>query len=146
MPVLVENNKKMMLKHFRTRGYRGFCMTRFDKDETKLSQDEKELGGIPNNSVDIINQHWTALETYILKYVGEYEPDANETHVREVGQVGRMYFDRTLRDWSRFNIQKRTEFDASISSGLALMAINKNKYVMPKKEKKVYKLALPTYK
>jgi hypothetical protein len=145
MPVLVENNKKMMLKHFRTRGYRGFCMTRFDKDETKLSQDEKELGGIPNNSVDIINQHWTALETYIINYVGEYSPEPNETHVREVGQHGRMYFERTLRDWSKFNIQKRTEFDASISSGLALMAINKNKYVIKKPEKKVYKITLPTY-
>ena len=39
-----------------------------------------------------------------------------------------MYFQRTLDDWSRFNINNRTKHDASISSGLAIMACNKNKY------------------
>jgi ribosomal protein L33 len=39
-----------------------------------------------------------------------------------------MYLQRTLEDWARFDINKRTKHDASISSGLALMACNKNKY------------------
>ena len=39
-----------------------------------------------------------------------------------------MYFQRTLEDWSRFNINNRTSHDASISSGLALMACNKHRY------------------
>ncbi len=39
-----------------------------------------------------------------------------------------MYFDRTLNDWARFDINNRTKFDASISSGLAVMACNKNRY------------------
>ena len=39
-----------------------------------------------------------------------------------------MYFQRTLEDWARFNINNRTSHDASISSGLALMACNKNRY------------------
>ena len=39
-----------------------------------------------------------------------------------------MYFTRTLNDWSRFNINKRTAFDATISSGLAIMACNRNLY------------------
>ena len=37
-------------------------------------------------------------------------------------------FNNTLNDWSRFNISNRTKHDASISSGLAIMACNKNKY------------------
>lgn len=40
-----------------------------------------------------------------------------------------MYFQETLEDWARFNINNRTNFDASISSGLAIMACNKNKYI-----------------
>jgi len=40
-----------------------------------------------------------------------------------------MYFQRTLEDWARFNINNRTKHDASISSGLALMACNKNRYI-----------------
>ena len=39
-----------------------------------------------------------------------------------------MYFQRTLEDWAKFNINKRTKHDASISSGLALMACNKHRY------------------
>ncbi len=34
----------------------------------------------------------------------------------------------TLNDWARFDINNRTKFDASISSGLAIMACNKNRY------------------
>ena len=39
-----------------------------------------------------------------------------------------MYFQRTLEDWAKFNINNRTKHDATISSGLAAMACNKNKY------------------
>ena len=41
---------------------------------------------------------------------------------------GDMYFQRTLEDWAKFDINNRTTHDASISSGLALMACNKNRY------------------
>jgi len=33
-----------------------------------------------------------------------------------------------LNDWSKFDINKRTKFDAAISSGLAIMACNKHLY------------------
>ena len=39
-----------------------------------------------------------------------------------------MYFQKTLEDWAAFDINNRTKHDASISSGLAIMACNKNKY------------------
>ena len=43
-------------------------------------------------------------------------------------QYGTMYFQKTLEDWAAFDINNRTKHDASISSGLAIMACNKNKY------------------
>jgi len=145
MPILVENNKKMLLKHFKVRGYRGFCLNRFDKHANRLSPDEKELGGIPNNSADIINQHWTSIESYVNKFVGEYVAEDNEQPIREEGVIGNMYFNRTLSDWLKFDIAKRTNFDASISSGLALLAINRNKY-KPQEEKKTYDFKFKKYK
>ena len=39
-----------------------------------------------------------------------------------------MYFNRTLNDWVKFNINNRTKYDAAISSGLAAMACNRNLY------------------
>ena len=128
MPVLVENNKKLMLKHFKVRGYRGFIMSRFDKDINRLSVDEKELGGLPNSSEDIKNYHWSAIEEYVDKYVGEYKAEEGEKPIREEGVVGNMYFNRTLQDWLKFDVNNRTKYDASISSGFAIMAVNRHKY------------------
>ena len=38
-----------------------------------------------------------------------------------------MYFNKTLEDWIGFKIDKRTKFDLTISSGLALLASSKIK-------------------
>ena len=117
MPILAENNKPRLLYHLKRRGYRGYSMNRPDKTAYKLSVTEKEIGGIPNSSEDVKQAHAAAIESYIEMFVG-YN---NE-------QYGTMYFQRTLEDWAAFNINNRTKHDASISSGLAIMACNKNKY------------------
>lgn len=48
-----------------------------------------------------------------------------------------MYFTRTLRDWARFDINNRTKFDATISSGLAIMANQKFEYNQKQKDSKI---------
>ena len=118
MPILAENNKPRLLYYLRRRGYRGFSMNRPDKVWNKLSVAEKEVGGIPNSSEDIKQAHAAAIEMYIQSHVG-LKPD---------GQYGNMYFNRTLNDWAKFDINKRTKFDAAISSGLAVMACNRHLY------------------
>ena len=118
MPILAENNKPRLLYHLKRRGYRGFSMNRPDKLWNKLSVTEKEIGGIPNTSEDIKQAHAAAIETYINKYVG-YNED---------GSAGNIYFNRTLNDWAKFDINKRTKYDATISSGLAIMACNRHLY------------------
>jgi hypothetical protein len=129
MPLLAENNKPRLLYYLRRRGYRGYSMNRPDKAWNKLSVAEKEIGGIPNSSEDIKQAHAAAIETYIQKHVGS----------KGVGEYGDMYFTRTLNDWAKFNISKRTAYDAAISSGLAIMACNRNLY-RPNAEVKKEKL------
>ena len=118
MPILAENNKPRLLYYLKRRGYRGFSMNRPDKLWNKLSVTEKDIGGIPNSSEDIKQAHAAAIESYIENYIGQ---------VTE-GMYGDMYFQKTLEDWAGFNINNRTKFDATISSGLAIMACNKNRY------------------
>jgi hypothetical protein len=118
MPLLAENNKPRLLYYFRRRGYRGYSMNRPDKAWNKLSVTEKEIGGIPNSSEDIKQAHAAAIEMYIQQYVGDVGS----------GNWGSMYFNRTLNDWAKFDINKRTKFDATISSGLAIMACNRHLY------------------
>jgi len=135
MPILAENNKPRLLYHFKRRGYRGFAMNRPDKIYNKLSVTEKEIGGIPNSSEDIKQAHAAAIESYIEDFVG----------LKQNG-YGDMYFQRTLEDWAKFNINNRTSHDASISSGLAIMACNKNKYVpIFKLKKEVFPLGFKKY-
>ena len=118
MPLLAENNKPRLLYYLKRRGYRGYSMNRPDKTYNKLSVAEREIGGIPNSSEDIRQAHAAAIESYIDRYVG----------LREDNNYGDLYFNRTLNDWALFDINKRTKFDAAISSGLAIMACNKNLY------------------
>ena len=69
------------------------------------------------SSEDIKQAHAAAIESYIENYIGFRDPG-----------YGDMYFQRTLEDWAKFNINSRTKHDASISSGLAIMACNKHLY------------------
>ena len=117
MPILCENNKPRLLYYFKRRGYRGFSMNRPDRVWNKLSITEKEIGGIPNSSEDIKQAHAAAIESYIESHIGY----SNE-------EYGDMFFQKTLEDWATFDINNRTKHDASISSGLAIMACNKNRY------------------
>jgi hypothetical protein len=118
MPILAENNKPRLLYYLKRRGYRGYSMNRPDKVWNRLSVAEKEIGGIPNSSEDIRQAHAAAIESYINSHVGD----------KGNGEYGDMYFNTTLNDWAKFDINKRTKFDAAISSGLAIMACNKNLY------------------
>tara|TARA_R110002050_G_scaffold221893_1_gene357754 strand:+ start:1722 stop:3998 length:2277 start_codon:yes stop_codon:yes gene_type:complete len=133
MPILIENNKPRLLYHFKNRGYRGFCMNRPDKHFNKLSKTEKELGGIPNTSEDVKQSHASAIESYIEKHIGMDLTGA----YRDSTEIGSMYFTRTLDEWARFDINNRTKFDASISSGLAVMANQKNLYLPEQKQSKI---------
>jgi hypothetical protein len=136
MPILAENNKPRLLYYLRRRGYRGFSMNRPDKVWNKLSVAEKEVGGIPNSSEDIKQAHAAAVEMYIQEHVGH----------KGDGVYGSIVFNRTLNDWSRFDITKRTKFDATISSGLAIMACNRHLYrPNPEREKQKLNINIAKY-
>ena len=136
MPLLAENNKPRLLYYLKRRGYRGYSMNRPDRLWNKLSVAEKEVGGIPNSSEDIKQAHAAAIESYIDKYVG----------IKSDGQYGDMYFNNTLNDWARFDINKRTKFDAAISSGLAIMGCNRHLYrPVADREKQKLNLSIAKY-
>lgn len=131
MPMLAENNKPRLLYHFKKRGYRAYSMNRPDRLWNQLSSTEKEIGGIPNSSQDIIHAHAAAIESYIESHVG----------IKQDGTAHPMYFNNTLNQWAKFNLNKRTLYDAAISSGLAIMACNKLKY-HPSVERTIKKIPI----
>jgi len=115
-PVLIENNKYGIARYFESRGYDEYLMDRPVHLATTAMKTSVKTKGIPSNSQDVIQAHAQAIEAYIHDHVGIN----NET-----GHFGRMYFNRTLEDWINFKIDDRTKFDLTISSGLALLAAQK---------------------
>ena len=67
--------------------------------------------------------------------------------IKQDGTLGDLYFNELLNDWSRFDINKRTRHDASISSGLAIMANNRHLYAPNAKiEKPKLNISVAKYK
>ncbi len=121
-PLLIENNKYGIARYFEDRGYDGYLMGRPDHLKVPGSHSNVKTKGVPSNSQDVIHAHAQAIEAYIHEHVGVN---------RETGEMGRMYFNRTLEDWVGFKIDKRTKFDLTISAGLALLAAQKGKAERP---------------
>lgn len=126
-PILVESNRMDLLRHMYNRGYRGFVMDRLDRPKHKLNPQEKKYGGQMMSGQDILESHISAIGTWVQNYVGVYMDE--ERNIRPIGEMGDMVFNETLVDWLKFNPDKRTEYDATISSGLCIMACQPEKYV-----------------
>ena len=136
-PLLVENNKYGIVRYFESRGYDGYLMDRPDFLKTGNSSVNVRTKGIPSNSQDVIQSHAQAIEAYIHDHVGIKA---------ETEEFGNMYFNRTLEDWIAYKIDKRTKFDLTISSGLALLGAQKakkEKIVSDFKDKKFFRTHKP---
>ena len=120
-PLLIENNKYGIARYFESRGYDGYLMDRPEHLKAASSMGTRTKG-IPSNSQDVIQSHAHAIEAYIHDHVGMNI---------ESGEMGNMFFNRTLEDWIGYKIEKRKKFDLTISSGLALLGAQKVKKDRP---------------
>ena len=116
-PLLIENNKYGIVRYFESRGYEEYVMKRPDHLKSPNAANTKTRG-IPSNSVDVIQSHAQAIEAFVEEHVGINS---------ETGDMGKMYFQRTLEDWIGYKIDNRTKYDLTISSGLALLGAQKTK-------------------
>jgi hypothetical protein len=117
-PLLIENNKYGIVRHFESRGYEEYVMKRPEHLKSPNAASNTKTRGIPSNSVDVIQAHAQAIEAYVEEHVGINA---------QTGEMGKMYFDRTLDDWIGYKIDNRTKYDLTISSGLALLGAQKTK-------------------
>ena len=121
MPILVENKASLALS-LQESWISRILHESTDKTYNKLLKRERACES--QLSEDVKQAHASAIESYIEKYVG-IDMDGS---FRDADEMGSMLFTRTLEDWAKFDITNRTKFDASISSGLAIMACQKHLY------------------
>jgi len=100
-------------------------MDRPESTHTDSSR-KQQTKGIPSTGVAVLNAQTEAVATYVYDYVGLN----NETE-----EMGRCYFNRLLDDWSRFQPDNRTQYDATVASSLALLGAQK--HVRDRKIKKI---------
>jgi hypothetical protein len=82
---------------------------------------------VPSSGADIITQHWTGIETHIDKYVGYYvQAKCTSGETKEKWEVCRLIEPYAIGKIQR---SKRTDFDATIASGYAIMAVNRKPYM-----------------
>jgi hypothetical protein len=117
-PLLIENNKYGIVRHFEARGYEEYVMKRPEHLKSPNAASNTKTRGIPSNSVDVIQAHAHAIEAYVEEHIGINS---------QTGDMGNLYFQRTLEDWIGYKIDNRTKFDLTISSGLALLGAQKFK-------------------
>ena len=122
--IFYENDKSGIETYFEQRGYLEYLMLRPSRYDSRKNQKIKERGA-PSRGI-MINAVYYALSDYINTKVGE----------KENGEMGNVFFEDTLRDWMKFQPDNRTAYDASISSGYALCAIQVDA-PKPKEEVKV---------
>tara|TARA_R110000822_G_scaffold127454_4_gene262984 strand:- start:5848 stop:8181 length:2334 start_codon:yes stop_codon:yes gene_type:complete len=114
MYALVESNKPRLLEFMKDNGYRGYSMTRPDKKWSKLSQFEKDHGGIPASTQlneDVAN----LLKDYIFDFIGH-----------DLENECRVYFIDMIREWVKFDVKKRKKFDLTVAGQLALLGCQYN--------------------
>lgn len=125
LPILAENNRRDFVRFLFNSQSRPFSMNRVDK--TKIDGDDLVLGGQPMQSKDILDAHENGIRTYIQRHVG-HSTAPEGIKYRPEGEIGEMPFNDTIQDWMKFNPSARTAHDATISSGLAIMGCNRERY------------------
>jgi len=140
MPILPELSSEKFSQFIIDRGYRHFVMNNPFKRWSELGPTEKEFGGIPAQDTKVGERQYHAIESYIEDYIGVARDDSN----RGIGEMGFMPFSRTLSQWKDVDPQKRTKFDAYISSSLALLG-NQSRLKMEVEEKKPFVVPFKKY-
>jgi hypothetical protein len=121
--ILVENNKPGLINYFVEKGYKRYLMNRPESTHTEGSKKQK-IPGLPTSGQTVINSIVDAIEMYVDEACG-WNP--------ETGQAGKVYFRRLLNDWLKFEADNRTDYDASMASGITLLGTQKKVLVKKKK-------------
>lgn len=144
LPILAENNRRDFVRYTYLANCRQFNMNRVDKKREDLSGDDEVLGGQPMTGKDILSSHENAIRTFIQRRVG-IANDEESLKYRPEGEMGDMPFEETIRDWMKFDPTNRTAFDATISSGLAIMGTQVENY-QPTRKKTEPKKYVPLFR
>lgn len=139
VPILPEMSSDRFSNYLIEKGFRHFVLNNPFKTWKLLTPEEKRVGGINAQNQGIREAQYQAINTYIEDYIGVATDDV----YRPKGEMGDMPFSRTLYQWKETDPDNRTDYDAYISSSLAILGskrivsndvVEKKKYSIPFKK------------
>lgn len=117
VPILPELSSERFSHTLIDRGYRHFVKNNPFKKWHELSAEEKKCGGVNAQNPKFREEQFQALNSHIEDNIGV----ARDGTYRPIGDMGFMPFTRTLHQWKKADPDKRTDWDAYISSSSAIL-------------------------
>jgi len=123
--MLIENQKPGLINYMRTNGFYNYVYKTKQSDYT-MSTSQKFVDGISLSGDKAREALINKLVSYVYHNVGYVSIEAQEklgfVPVRE-NLNGFCYFDNLLNSWLNFDINKWTDYDETVASGLAQLAV-----------------------
>lgn len=129
--ILGESNKPGCINHFRNRGYEHYLMDRPAFTHTEYSNKNQKEKWIPNTGdADrgirrMLVEH---TQSYVYSHVG----------INSNGEISNFPFNNTLNDLAKFDVEKWTDFDLTVSFMIGVLGLND--YRPQIRERKPFKL------
>lgn len=144
---LIENQKPGVINWMRTNGFINYVMTTKQRDYTK-SDSRKNVEGVSMSGELVRQAAINKLIAHIYHNVGKISekeqirmgiPDPTDK------MQGFCYFDDLCIDWLNFDVNKWTEYDLTVASGITLLAVDPVKKVVKKQEGRSMGEIFPTF-
>lgn len=128
---LIENQKTGLINYMKDNGFRNYIMQTQQGDYTK-SDSRKYVDGISLSGVIARDALIDDLHLYIYDYIGKISGKIQQSlGIKDVDISktlhGNCPFSKLLQDWIDFDINKWTDYDATVASGLAKVAASRKR-------------------
>jgi len=134
MKALIENQKPGCVQWMLANGFKHY-VEHIQQNEFTKSNSRTWTAGMSMSGEGARESHINGLVSYMYRYIGKIE---NNVQVDDygfapdevmAGLYGFCPFNTLLDDWTNFNIEKWTDYDSTVASGLALMQSKRTKIV-----------------
>lgn len=140
VPILPEMSSDKFSQYLVDKGFRHFVLNNPFKKWKELTPEEKRVGGVNAQNASFREAQFQVVNTYVEDHIGV----ARESEYRPLGDMGIMPFTRTLIQWKDTDPDNRTDFDAYISSSLAMLGCQ-SRFRVKVEEKKPIRIPFNQY-
>lgn len=150
MKALIEDNKPGCIQYLEKHGFKNY-VAKTQLNEFSKSTSRNYKPGISMTGEGARESLVTGLVHYMFKHIGKISPQVQvqDLGIKESDIINGLHgfcpFEELLTDWSKFDVNKWTDYDATVASGLAYMQSKRTKVREVSPEGVSMEMFFPTY-